>query len=215
MAHRVAGRLPPALWRRPLRVLRPQDAAEVYAHPRPEFARLAGAGVLHRLASGYYAVVPEDQIDRAWIPELEPAALGIAAADQTVNAVALIGLSAARRHGAIPRALGVAVIAAAGHRTALRLVDRDATVLFVRRDVTTLDVERRAMELGQGWVTTVEQTLLDLAARPSLGGMPEVARAAIDALLPRADRGVLDTLASAQRRRATLDRVLFGQVNDA
>src|SRR4051795_2696409 len=69
MAHRVAGRLPSALLRRPVRVLRPQDAAEVYAYPRPEFARLARAGVLHRLASGYYAVVPEDQIDRAWLPE--------------------------------------------------------------------------------------------------------------------------------------------------
>lgn len=191
-----------------MRVLRPQDAAEVYAHPRPEFARLAGAGALHRLSNGYYAVVPEDQIDRPWMPELEWAALGIAAANQGIDAVALMGLSAARAHGAIPRALGVAIVAASGHRTALRLVDRDATVVFVRRDVTAIDVERRVTELGQGWVTTVEQTVLDLAARPGLGGMPEEADAAIDALLPRADRAVLENLAGRQRRRATLDRVL-------
>jgi hypothetical protein len=208
MARRVAGRLPSALLRRPLRVLRPQDAADVYAHPRPEFARLERAGVLHRLANGYYAVVPEDQIDRPWLPELEPAALGIAAADQGVDAVALMGLSAARLHGALPRAVGVALIAAAGHRSTLRLVDRDATVLFVRRDVTSLDLERRAMELGQGLVTTVEQTVLDLGARPDLGDLPLEAKTAIRALLPRVDHDVLEELASTQRRRATLDRIV-------
>ena len=208
MPRRVAGRLPSALLRRPLRVLRPQDAAEVYAHPRPEFARLARLGVLHRLAAGYYAMVPDDQIDRPWTPELESAALGIAAADQGVDAVALMGLSAARLHGAIPRALGVAVVAAAGHRTELRLVDRDASVVFVRRELSTMDVERRVMELGQGWVTTVEQTVLDLAARPGLGDLPDEAHAAVRALLPRTDRAVLEKLALTQRRRATLDRVL-------
>jgi hypothetical protein len=164
--------------------------------------------VLHRLASGYYAVVPDDQVDRDWIPELESAALGIAAADQGVDAVALMGLSAARLHGAIPRAVGVAVVAAAGHRTALRLFDRDAVVVFVRRNVAALDVGQRRLELGPAWVTSVEQTLLDLAARPGLGGMPDEARAAIDALLPRADQAVLDELASTQRRRATLNRIL-------
>jgi hypothetical protein len=162
------------------------------------------------LATGYYAVVPDDQIDRPWIPELESAALGIAAADQGVDAVALMGLSAARTHGAIPRALGVAVVAAAGHRTELRLADRDAVIVFVRRDVSTIDVERRATELGQGWVTTVEQTVLDLAARPDLGGLPREAHAAAHTLLPRTDRGLLEDLALAQRRRATLDRVLSG-----
>jgi hypothetical protein len=210
MARRVAGRLPSALLRRPLRVLRPQDAAAFYAHPRPEFARLARLGVLHRLATGYYAVVPDDQIDRPWIPELESAALGIAAADQGVDAVALMGLSAARLHGAIPRALGVAVVAAAGHRTELRLADRDAVVVFVRRDVSAIDLERRVTELGRGSVTTVEQTVLDLAARPGLGGLPEEASAAVRALLPRTDRTMLEELALTQRRRATLDRVLSG-----
>ena len=207
---RTSGRLPAALLRRPMLVVRPQDAADVYAFPRPEFARLSRAGALHRLASGYYAVVPADQTDREWLPELEAAALGIAVADQGGNAAALMGLSAARVHGAIPRALGVAVVAAAGHRTELRLLDRDARVVFARRDVARLDCERRPNELGHGLVTTVEQTLLDLAARPDLGGLPDEAHAAVQALIPRADPETLRELAESQRRRALLDRLQVG-----
>lgn len=208
MMARITGRLPAVLLRRPMRVVRPQDAADLYSFPRPEFARLSRAGVLRRLASGYYAIVPADQTDHDWHPELEAAALGIAAADQRVDEVALMGLSAARVHGAIPRALGVAVVAAAGHRNTLHLTDRDATVVFVRRDVSKLDCEQRQNELGRGLVTTVEQTLLDLAARPDLGGLPDEARAAVQALLPRADREILRELATTQRRRPTLDRLL-------
>jgi len=62
--------------------------------------------------------------------------------------------------------------------------------------------------LRVGWVTTVEQTVLDLAAWPALGGAPEEAKAAVRALLPRADRELLDDLAAGQRRGATLRRVL-------
>ena len=67
---------------------------------------------------------------------------------------------------------------------------------------------RLSTELGSGLVTTVEQTVLDLGARPNLGDMPEEAKAAIQALLPRANHAVLEDLARAQRRRATLDRVV-------
>ncbi|RZS41064.1 transcriptional regulator with AbiEi antitoxin domain of type IV toxin-antitoxin system [Herbihabitans rhizosphaerae] len=211
MTSRVAGRLPSKLLRRPLRVLRPQDATDVYAHPRPEFARLTKSGVLHRLANGYYAVVPDDLIGGPWLPELEPAALGIAAADQGVDSVALMGLSAARIHGAVPRAVGIAVIAITSHRNTLRLLDRDAVVVFVRRDVAALDLERHVTDLGQGWVTTVEQTILDLAARPALGGPQAEALAAAQALLPRTDRALLDELAARQRRRAALNRITSGR----
>lgn len=210
MPHRRTGRLPATLLHRPLRVLRPQDAADVYAYPRPEFARLVRLGVLHRLATGYYAVVPDDHVGHPWLPDLEAAALGVAASDEGIDSVALMGISAARVHGAVPRALGVAVVAAGRHRKTLHLIDRDATVLFTRRDVSRLDVERRPLELGQGFVTTVEQTVLDLAARPDLGDAPDEARDAIRALLPRADREVLTDLAAAQRRSTTLDRILRG-----
>jgi hypothetical protein len=134
--------------------------------------------------------------------------LGIAAADEGVATVALMGLSAARVHGAIPRALGVATVVARRHRRVIRLADRDAEVIFVRRDLATLDVERRATELGAGWITTVEQTILDLAARPTLGGIPDEAGAAAHALLARADQELLRELAATQRKKQTLDRLL-------
>ena len=79
--------------------------------------------------------------------------------------IGLMGVSAARVHGAVPRALGVAVVAASRHRAPIRLADREADVVFVRRDVARIEVERRALELGQGWVTTIEQTIIDLAGR--------------------------------------------------
>ncbi|MGW4242119.1 type IV toxin-antitoxin system AbiEi family antitoxin domain-containing protein [Nocardia sp. NPDC004722] len=189
-------------------MLRPRDAAGIYAHPRPEFARLTEAGALHRIATGYYAAVPDDRIGQAWIPELEPTALGIAAADEGIETVALMGLSAARVHGGIPRALGTAVVAAARHRPTLQLADRTATVFFVRRNIGTLDIERHRWELGTGWITTVEQTILDLAARPDLGELPAEAATAVRALLPRADHALLTDLAGRQRRKATLNRLL-------
>lgn len=208
MPARQVGRLPASLLRRPIRVLRPRDAAGVYGHPRPEFARLARSGVLHKLATGYYAVVPEDRVGLPWLPDLESSALGIAAADEGVASAALMGVSAARLHGAVPRALGVAVVAAARHRATIELSDRDASVVFVRRDVGRIDVERRALELGQGWVTTVEQTIVDLASRPELGGVADESHHAVSALLPRADRRLVRDLAVAQRKTGAVDRAL-------
>lgn len=204
----AAARVPAALLRRGLRVLRPQDAAGVYAHPRAEFARLMRVGALHRLAPAYYAAVPDDRIGQDWKPALEAAAWGIAAADQGVQRVAIMGISAARLHGAIPRALGVAVIAATRHRRTLQLADRDAQVLFTRRNITNLDLQRHRGELGECWITSIEQTVLDLAARPALGGLPDEAHTAIHALLARADRDLLADLAATQRRTPALHRLL-------
>lgn len=207
---RVSARVPSEFLQRPIRVLRPRDAAAVYAHPRPEIARLTRAGALHRLATGYYAVVPDNRIGHHWLPNLELAALGVAAADDSIDTVALMGLSAARIHGAIPRALAVAVVATSHHRPPLHLSDRDAEVIFAHRNVTRLDVQRHTNELGQGWVTTIEQTVLDLAARPKVGGLPAEADAALRALLPRADRELLRELAADQRRLPTIQRILEG-----
>lgn len=64
------------------------------------------------------------------------------------------------------------------------------------------------MRYANGWMTTIEQTVLDLAARPTLGGLPDAARDAVHALLPRADRDLLTDLAIAQRRQASLNRML-------
>lgn len=190
------------------RVLRPVDAAEVYAHPRPEFARLERSGALRRVAPGYYAAVPDDRVGLAWLPDLEAVALGVGVAVAGVDGAALMGLSAARVHGGLPRTIGVAVVAMARHRPVLRLTDRDAVVLFVRREVGGLDVQRYRLELGEGWVTTVEQTVVDLVARPDLGGMPQEAVAAVAALVPRADPELLEELVAGHHRGPSVRRLL-------
>lgn len=139
------------------------------------------------------------------MPTLEAAAFGIAAADYGPDAV-LMGLSAARLHGAIPRALAVAVVAVPKQRPVLNLSDRAAHVRFVRRDVGRLDAERLPTDLGTALATGVEQTLLDLAHRPDLGGAEDEAWAAVAALWPRADHDMLEFLAGRQRLRAALER---------
>jgi predicted transcriptional regulator of viral defense system len=208
MANHVAraSGLPPQLVRRPFGVLRPVDAIDVYANPPKDLARLAGRGSLHKIATGYYAVVPPHSTDRAWLPSLEAAAYGIAAADYGPDGAVLMGLSAARLHGAVPRALEVAVVAVPKNRPSLVLADRDATVRFVRRDTDRLDAERVNTDLGAALVTTVEQTLLDLAHRPDLGDVPAEANAAIRALWPRADADRLTEIAGQQRLRSALNR---------
>jgi hypothetical protein len=210
MGGRVAARVPPALLTHG-RVLRPVDAQDVYTNPRAEFARLERTGALHRLAPGLFVAVPDQVVGQDWLPALEAAALGIATTGGRGDGATLMGISAARVHAAIPRALNIAVVAIDYHRRTLRLTDRDATVVFVRRDLTTLDVQRHQTELGEGWVTTVEQTLLDLIARPDLGGMPNAAREATAALIPRADTDLLRELAHAQRRRHAVENALAHQ----
>jgi predicted transcriptional regulator of viral defense system len=208
MATRVAraSGLPPRLARRPFGVLRPLDAVGVYANPSKDLARLTDRGLLHKLATGYYAIVPPHSTDRTWVPSVEAAAYGIAAADYGTDGALLMGLSAARLHGAVPRALEVAVVAVPKNRPSLILADRDATVRFVRRDTDRLDAERVNTDLGAALVTTVEQTLLDLAHRPDLGDVPAEANAAIRALWPRADADRLTEIAGQQRLRSALNR---------
>lgn len=200
--------VPTALARRANRVLRPRDAAEVYAHPRAELARLVRLGVLVHLATGYYALVPADRLgDRRWRPEPDAAALGIAQTDYGTAATALMGTSAARHHGAVPRALAVAVVAVPKQRPALETAA--GRVVFVKRDADRLDVERIDTALTIGWVTTVEQTLLDLADRPTLGGLTVTdTTEAIRALGARADWPQVAALAEQQRKRAAYGRAL-------
>jgi predicted transcriptional regulator of viral defense system len=202
----IATAVPRKLAAFPLRTLRPQDAGRVYAQPRGEMRRLERRGVLHRLAHGYYVVVPQDQTGTGWMPTLESAAAGIATADFGPANAILMGVSAARLHGAIPRAIGTAVVAVPAQRNAITLVDRTATVRFVKRDTERLDAERMSTELGPTLVTTPEQTVLDLARRPDLGGAEDEARGAVRILIARSDAELLDELATAQRARASLRR---------
>jgi hypothetical protein len=197
--------LPPDLARGGERVIRPRDAAHIYVQPWSEFTRLANIGALHKVATGYYAIVPLSRIgDRRWKPDLEAVALGIGRADYgTANAV-LMGVSAARHHGAVPRPLGVAVVAVPKQRPALTTTV--GQVVFVKRDIASLEVERIGTTLGAGWVTTVEQTLIDLAARPSLGDLAEQDVAvAIRSLARRASWPTVERLAAVQHKPRALE----------
>lgn len=190
----------------PMRTLRPQQAAGVYAQPRGEVRRLERRGALHRLAHGYYVVVPQEQVGTGWMPALETAGAGIATADFGPGNAILMGVSAARMHGAIPRAIGTAVVAVPAQRNTITLADRGAKVRFVKRDTARLDAERMSTELGPTLVTTPEQTILDLARRPGLGDAEDEVRNAVRILLTRTDPAVLEELATAQRAQASLRR---------
>jgi predicted transcriptional regulator of viral defense system len=198
--------IPAALAQVPLKTIRPRDAAAVYAHPRAQLVRLAENGLLHRLADGYYVVVPQDIVGRKWIPGLEAAAAGIATAIYGFDDVLIMGISAARLHGAIPRALATAMVAVPRQHRPITLSDRPAIVRFVKRGTSTLDAERIGTELGPVLVTTPEQTVLDLAHRPTLGDNEADVPAAVAALYARSDKQRLRGLATEQRRLASLRR---------
>lgn len=206
MAPRHSTPIPAVLTQAPLKTIRPRDAAAVYAHPRPQLVRLADHGLLHRLADGYYVVVPQDTVGRRWIPELEAAAAGIATTIYGHNDIVVMGLSAARLHGALPRAAATAIVAVPRRHHPIALTDRPAIVRFVQRDTGRLDAERISTELGSTLVTTPEQTVLDLAHRPSLGDHEADIPTTVAILYARSDKKRLQDLASEQRRLASLRR---------
>lgn len=204
-ARRQAG-LPPEFALAPLRTLRPRDVT-VYTHPRQQMARLARHGLLHRLADGFFTVVPQDRVGTNWLPTLEGAAAGVGAAEFGAGRYALMGLTAARVHHAIPRAIAFAVIAAPRRREDLRLTDRLATIRFMVRDVNVIRVEMLQTDTGSCLVTTPEQTVLDLAHLPRLGELEAETEAAIRALLPRCNLDDLERIANEQRLVRALARV--------
>jgi predicted transcriptional regulator of viral defense system len=191
----------------PMRTVRVADAGGVYAHPAAQLARLERLGLLHKVAVGYYVVVPQDRVGLGWKPSIEAAAAGVAAAAVGAGRAVLTGVTAARMHQAIPRALGVAIVAAPKRRHDIAMRDRDATIHFVVRDTDGLDAELMATELGQCLVTTPEQTALDLAHHPDLGDAADEAHGAIAALLPRCDPQTLERIAAEQRLGAALRRL--------
>ncbi|SEP94354.1 type IV toxin-antitoxin system AbiEi family antitoxin [Lentzea albida] len=199
--------LPTALARRANKVLRPRDAADVYTHPRSEFERLLDQAVLWRISTGYYALAPMERLgDPRWRPDLAAVALGVAQADYGRDAAALMSVTAARRHGALPRAVATAVVAVPKQRPVLHTAVGD--VVFVKRDVRRLDLERAETELTTGWMTTPEQTALDVAARPELGGLGRAAaEPVLRALARKIDWAVTEELARDQHRPGALARL--------
>ena len=198
--------VPPEIAHTPLGTVRPRDVTG-YARPRKELARLEERGLLHRLSGGFYTLVPQGRVASDWKPTLEGAAAGIAAAEFGAGRYALMSLSAARLHHAIPRAIAVATVAAPRRRETLRMTDRQATVLFRTRDVNALQLEMMQTDLGGCLVTTPEQTVLDLAYRPNIGELEEEANAAIRSLLPRCDRDLMAEIAKTQRLGRAFNRV--------
>lgn len=186
-------------------VFRPRDV-DFWSNPAKELSRLAAAGAVAAPVHGYYVVVPHGRVgDGSWRPTIEGFALALAQRVADADRVALVGVSAARLHGALPRALATAVVAVGEQRRALKTEWGD--IVFVARDVGVLDVQRADTDLTMGWVTTIEQTMLDMADRPTLGGIdPLAASDVLAALAPRAEWDVVADLARRQRRRAAYAR---------
>lgn len=143
--------------------------------------------------------------DDAWRPEVEAVALALAVADYGPQQTSLMGPSAARVHGALPRAVATAVVAVPRQRPALATAY--GHLVFVERHVENLEVEPTRTALVTGFVTTVEQTMLDLAHRPALGGLTaEQASEAVRTLALRADWEETLQLARRQRLHAAYRR---------
>lgn len=205
--------LPLAITTAPLRTVRPQDLAHVYTQPFVQLNRWVNQGRMNRLTHGVYYALPDD-VEPPWIPTMEAATAAIATAFFGDRVPIVMHLTAARLHGAVPRALAVGIAAVPRQQKAMRLVDREhGQVVFVKRDVDVLDAVLMPTELGDVLVTTPEQTILDLAKRPDLGDAPAQAQEAIAALLPRVDLDRVKQIALRQRGMKAF-RTLQRMAND-
>lgn len=198
--------VPAALAAAPLRTFRTRDARSAYASPEPQLARLARRGVLLRMAHGYWTVVPQEYVGSDWRPTMEAVSAGIARATYGELPAPLMGVSAARLHGALARALSTAIVAAPAQHEPIPLIGRPGQLQFIKRATARLDTESVLTELGRVLVTSIEQTVLDLARRPRVGVAEDQVPEAIAALLAQAEPDVLDDLAAQQRLRSALDR---------
>lgn len=205
----MARSVPPELLRDGNRILRPRDAGDLYVNPRAELAAMADTGALRRVATGYFIAPPDSEVlNPEWRPTLEGVALGIAGRDYGAKSAALMGMSAARKHGVVPRALGVGIVAVPKQRPRLRTTYGE--VVFVTRQIDRLDLVRTRTDVAEGWTTGREQTILDLADRPTLGGVAvESVSEAITGLADKVDWSIVRDLARNQRKHAALVRACW------
>jgi len=173
---------------------------DVYADPEKELVRLNRQGRVVRIAPGTYVAKPDD-VDPAtpWRPNFEEAAMAYATGAYGSRVPVLYGLGAARFHHAIPRALGVTVIAVPQQHHAVTLTD-GGRVVFTTTATDKIDARQETGRLGKFLVATPEQTLLDLIARPALGGLPHAAAAALPMLASTVDRDRVERLAADRPR---------------
>ena len=196
--------------RAPMRTVRAADLDDVYAYPGSQLAILERRGVIRRLAHGFYCAVPPEHVGAAWLPTIEAATAAVATSMYGEGVPVLTGLTAARVHRALPRAIGVGYVAVPSQRRPLRLAGRDGEIRFVRRAAHELDAVAVMTELGRALVTTPEQTVLDLARLDPRRQDPD-AQEAIGTLWPRSDQDRLHDIAERQRMKATYARVAAGR----
>ncbi|HJE51672.1 MAG TPA: hypothetical protein K8V15_06805, partial [Tessaracoccus flavescens] len=154
---------------------------------------------VERIAPATYTAKPDHiPLDDPWSPRLEEAAMAFATALYGPRVPVLYGLGAARFHHAIPRAIGVTVVAVPQQHRPVTL-SSGGRVIFTKVDTDGLQARAETGELGRFLVTTVEQTLVNLVERPELGGMPHEAAAATRALREMADRTTLEKLKTSTR----------------
>jgi len=190
-------------------ILRIRDFDEQYA--KQDFFRMEANGAILRVAHGAYILIPERERrrDPDWRPPLERVAHGIAAAAFGMDQVALVGPSAARVHGALPRPLGIATVSYPSTRP------RDietlvGTVRTYRRSIDQMDVVRLNNDLVNGFVTSVEMTMLDLASKVPKWPIALTDRhEAIRLLAARADWDLINEIADQYRKRTALKAVLL------
>lgn len=188
--------------RMPLRTTRWQDVDDVEVNAARKLKRLEGIGAVTRIAKGVYTVPPNGADGRRWKAPLEAAALALATVRFGERQAVLMGPSAARHWGAIPRALGVAQVAVNGATSRpMRLIDGTA-VTFVVRDLTRLDTTVERTALGDALVTTPAQTFYDLLARGRHNGDAEATQEAITNLTHRVTPDEIAAIADRHLRVA-------------
>lgn len=196
----------------PLRTVRLKDLPPLVRNTWRTVERLTDRGALVRLSHGVYTAPPDGEDGRSWRPSLESTALAIAVARVGGRSAALMGTSAARYWGVLPRAIGVATVAVdRGKHSALEL-DHGGTVLFVPRRFDLLDLVLERTSLGRGLVTTPAQTLFDLLSRRPADGLEKEIDGAVDNLIARVEvPDYADVLARSARpgkaARAALERL--------
>ncbi|MCL2666771.1 MAG: type IV toxin-antitoxin system AbiEi family antitoxin [Micrococcales bacterium] len=164
----------------------------LYANPEKELVRLRANGLVVRIAYGTYVAKPDTVApETPWKPLFEEAAMGYATAAYGDRVPILVGLGAARHWHAIPRPIAVTVVAVPEQHRPVTLETGGRVVFAVRQPGTTDAIPVQA-SLGTMLVARIEQTLVDLVLRPDLGGMPDEAKAAAQALTSRADPQRLD-----------------------
>jgi hypothetical protein len=200
-----AAAVPAAALLQPTLLLTGKSAAAFYAQPAPELKRLTAVGAVVKIARGYYAAVPIGKQSTAWVPSMEDLAAGLASAVYGPGRGALWGLSAARAHGAIPRAVATGYAFGPTQHRPIELLLRQGEVQFSKRNPERLDVEYLDTELGPGLVTSVAQTILDLSTR-HFEGEGDLRREAVRNLMNVVDLDELVDLATRARGLAALNR---------